>query len=190
MTLFANPLGEGCEGVHEKVLVGKDLVAQAIRVKILEPFRACVRGECPDEWADVVPVKPLIDRGDARDCREAEIVRIVVAAESAYIIESAGNEANDITTGDQISSRGRGVLFGYDGFVKSRRKRVDQIHRLGELLVLFRRDLGRDEDSQMSNALMERVDDGLPVGAQLVVAAVEIEYPAERLLRRGDVVAE
>ena len=36
---------------------------------------------------------------------------------------------------------------------------------------------------------MDRVDDGLPVGADLVHVVVEVEDPVERLLRRRDVVS-
>ena len=46
------------------------------------------------------------------------------------------------------------------------------------------------EDAEMTDALVEAVYDGLPVCDQIVEVLVEIENPAERLLRRGDVVAE
>src|SRR5215469_6090669 len=41
----------------------------------------------------------------------------------------------------------------------------------------------------MADRLVDRVDDGLAIGADLLDVVVEIEDPAQRLLRRGDVVA-
>ena len=46
-----------------------------------------------------------------------------------------------------------------------------------------------DEDAQMAHALVHAVDDRLPVGADVLDARIEVGDPAQRLLRRGDVVA-
>src|SRR5262245_58136121 len=40
----------------------------------------------------------------------------------------------------------------------------------------------------MPHSFMDRIDDGLPVGADVIDATVEIKNPIERLLRRRDVV--
>ena len=79
--------------------------------------------------------------------------------------------------------------LGDDRLVKPRRHGVDHVHARDELLVLFRSDLARDEDAEMPDRLVQRVDDGLTVGDDLVDVVVEVENPAERLLRRRDVVA-
>src|SRR6476661_6097406 len=41
----------------------------------------------------------------------------------------------------------------------------------------------------MADALVDRVDNGLSVGPDLVDVGVEVEYPVQRLLWRGDVVS-
>lgn len=41
----------------------------------------------------------------------------------------------------------------------------------------------------MARALMHRIDDGLAAGADIVVLGIQVDDPAQRLLRRGDVVA-
>ena len=51
------------------------------------------------------------------------------------------------------------------------------------------RHLARDEDAEMADRLVQGVDDGLAVGDDLVLVAVEVGDPAQRLLRRRDVVA-
>ena len=59
---------------------------------------------------------------------------------------------------------------------------------LGELAVLLRRHLAGDEDAEMADALMQAIDDRLAGGDDLVLVIVEVEDPAQRLLRRRDVV--
>ena len=41
--------------------------------------------------------------------------------------------------------------------------------------MLLGRDLAGDEDAEMADALVQRVDDGLAVGDDLVLVVVEIE---------------
>ncbi len=55
--------------------------------------------------------------------------------------------------------------------------------------MLLPGDAAGDEDAEMADALVDGVDDGLAAGADVVVLLVEIDDPAQRLLRRGDVVA-
>ena len=55
--------------------------------------------------------------------------------------------------------------------------------------VLLLRDAAGDEDAQMPDLVVHAVDDGLAVGADVLDAAVEVEDPVQRLLRRRDVVA-
>ncbi len=55
--------------------------------------------------------------------------------------------------------------------------------------MLLGGDLARDEDAEMADTLVNRVDDGMAGRHDLLVRAVAIGDPAERLLRQGDVVA-
>ena len=73
--------------------------------------------------------------------------------------------------------------------VEARRQHVDQVDVVGELAVLLAGDAGRDEDSEMADRFMDRVDDRLPVRTDVVDIVIEIEDPSQRLLRRRDVVA-
>src|SRR5262249_31372485 len=58
-----------------------------------------------------------------------------------------------------------------------------------ELVVLLSCDASGNEDAQVTDALMNGVDDRLAIGSDLVDVLVQVEYPSERLLRRRDVVA-
>ena len=55
--------------------------------------------------------------------------------------------------------------------------------------MLLARDSAGNEDAQMADGFVDRVDDGLAVGADFIDVVIEIENPSERLLRRRDVVA-
>ena len=58
--------------------------------------------------------------------------------------------------------------------VEAGRHQVDHLHAGGELGVLATRDLAGHEDAEMADRLMQRVSDGLAVGHELVLVAVEI----------------
>ena len=73
--------------------------------------------------------------------------------------------------------------------VEAGRQDVDEVDVGRELLVLLLRHAAGDEDAEVADALVDAVDDGLAVGADVVDAGVEVGDPAQRLLRRGDVVA-
>src|SRR6516164_116740 len=55
--------------------------------------------------------------------------------------------------------------------------------------MLFGRYSARDEDAEVTDARMQRIDDRLAVFDDLVDIVVEVENPAQRLLRRRDVIA-
>src|SRR6516162_10121382 len=50
-------------------------------------------------------------------------------------------------------------------------------------------DAARNEDAQMSDCLMNGIDNRLAVGSNLVNAFIKVEYPSKCLLGRRDVVA-
>ena len=55
--------------------------------------------------------------------------------------------------------------------------------------MLLVRDLRRDEDAKMTDAVVQRVDDDAAVGLEFADRHIEIGNPVQRLLRRGDIVA-
>ncbi len=55
--------------------------------------------------------------------------------------------------------------------------------------MLLLGDTAGDKDSEMTDGLVNGVDDGLSISPDLVDIGVEIENPVERLLWRRDVVA-
>ena len=50
-------------------------------------------------------------------------------------------------------------------------------------------DAAGNEDAEMTDAFVNRVDDRLPIGPDFIDVGVEIENPVQRLLRRRDIVA-
>src|SRR5262249_14804197 len=55
--------------------------------------------------------------------------------------------------------------------------------------MLFLGNAAGNEDAEVTDALMDGVDDGLAVGANFFDILVKVENPSERLLQRRDVVA-
>ena len=55
--------------------------------------------------------------------------------------------------------------------------------------MLLLGDATRDEDAEVAHGFMHGIDDGLAAGADVVILLVKVADPAERLLRRRDVVA-
>ena len=62
--------------------------------------------------------------------------------------------------------------------VEARRQHVDQVDVARELVVFLARHAGRDEDSEVTHGLVDRVDNGLAKGADVVHVLVEVEDPA------------
>ncbi len=73
--------------------------------------------------------------------------------------------------------------------VETRWQAVDQIDIVGELLVLLDRHLARNEDPEVPDRLVNTVDDGLTVRADVIDIFIKIEDPIERLRRRGNIVS-
>ena len=134
-------------------------------------------------------IEPVIDLGDAGRGGEALVVFLAVAAERADVVERARLQTEQILAVDQVGMGGIVVDLGDHGLVQAGRQEIDHLHARGELGMLLGRHLARDEDAEMADRLVQRVDDGLAVGDDLVVVLVEIGDPAQRLLRRRDVVA-
>src|SRR5208283_604645 len=135
------------------------------------------------------PIEPDIDLGDPRDRGETVLVVRTVDAEGADVVERALLEAEKVLAVNELAVL-RVLSDVRDGrLVKSRRRRLDHIHAGDELLIFLRSDLARNENPQVPDAVVQRVDDRLTVGDDLVDTVVEVENPVQGLLWGGDVVA-
>ena len=134
-------------------------------------------------------VEREVHLGDARGRCEAAFIGSVIAAERANIVESPHLAAHEPIASDQVRAGGA-VRLGLEyRLIKPRRQRIDQVDIVGELAVLLFRHASGDKDAEVTDLVVDRVHDGLTVGADVVDVLVEIENPVQRLLRRGDVVA-
>ena len=62
-------------------------------------------------------------------------------------------------------------------FIEAGRQHIDQVDIAGEFGMLLLGDAARDEDAEMADGFMHRVDDRLPVGPDLIDVGIEIEDP-------------
>src|SRR5262249_38923960 len=97
--------------------------------------------------------------------------------------------AHDPIAAREIRVHRVGALAFEGRLVEAGRQHVDEIDVAGKLAVLLPGNAARYKDAEVTDLLVHRIDDSLPVGADSAHAVVEVEDPAERLLRRGDVVA-
>jgi len=121
--------------------------------------------------------------------REPALVGRVVAAERPDVVQGPRFAAHHPVSRREV--RVGGVLgLGFEhGLVEPWRQRIDQVDIAREFAVFLSSHAAGHEDSEVTHALMHRVDDRLTIRSHLVDVVVQVEYPIQRLLRRRDVVA-
>ena len=185
----ANLLGQGLDRRHERVLVGEKLEAQPVWMRRAHRLGHRLRDGGANPGLGEGAVEAEIDLGQAGDRGEALLVLGAVDAEDADVVERSRLEPEEILAVDEVAVRGVLTDLGDDGLVEPGRRRLDHLHTGDELAVLLGCDLARDEDAKVPDRGVQRIDDRLAVGDDLALVVVEVENPAQRLLRRGDVVA-
>jgi hypothetical protein len=99
-------------------------------------------------------------------------------------------EREDVVDGARLERDLVDIVFVCDQhFVEPRRERLDRLDHRTDLRVLGLGDLCRNENAEMADAVMERVDDDVPVCREFGHRGIEVGDPAQGLLRRRDVVA-
>ena len=144
---------------------------------------------CLDKGLEQGAIQAEVDLRYPLHRSEAAFVLGVGLDDGPQVVQRTRLEAHDPVAGDQFRIGDVGSLGGHHRFIQTGRQHVDQIDVGSELLVLLPGDSSPDKDAEMANAFVDRIDDGLAAGADIVVLAVEIDDPAQRLLRRRDVVA-
>src|SRR5262245_58297556 len=134
-------------------------------------------------------VKGKIHLGYSGCGRKAPIVRRVISAQPANVVECSFFAAHHPFTGDEIGASGVLAFAFKRCVVETGRKCVDEVNIARELAMFLASHTRGNKDAQMANALMDRVDNGLSIGSDLVNILIQIEDPVERLRGRRDVVA-
>ena len=62
-------------------------------------------------------------------------------------------------------------------FIEAGRHQIDHVHRLGELAMFLGRDFARNKDAEVTDAVVQAIDDRLTSFDDLVLVIVEIENP-------------
>ena len=185
----AHRLGQGLDRLHHRVLVGEHGEAQAVGMHLPHHLGRLLGRHRPHHRLDERAVEAVVDLRHAGDRGEALVVLVAVGAERADVVQAARLQAEEILAVDQVAMLGGLVDLVDHRLVEAGRHQVDHVHAGGEFGMFLGRHLARDEDAEMADRLVQGVDDGLAVGDDLVLVVVEIGDPAQRLLRRRDVVA-
>src|SRR5580704_18881244 len=139
-------------------------------------------------WLPERAVETEVDFGDPREGGEARVILGAIDAERADVVERAVLETEEILAVHEISVRRIRSCVRDDGLVEAGRRRFNHLDAGDKLVVLFRRHLARYENTEMADSRMQRIDDRLSPGDDLVDVVVEVENPVERLLGRSDVI--
>ena len=187
--LPAHLLGQLRDLPHQRVAVRKEFKGQFGRIELVQPFGGLRAGERLDEGLEQGAIQAKVDLRHPSRGGETALVLGIGLDDGPQVVEGAWFETHDPVAAHQIRVGGLRRLGGHDGFVQAGRQYINQINVGRELLMLLLGHPTRDEDAEMADAFMDGVDDGLGAGADVVVLLVQIDDPAQRLLRRGDVVA-
>ena len=155
----------------------------------VHPFRHRGVDQGADHRLRERPVEREVGLGDAGGGREAALVGGVIATKRPDVVQGPRFAAHDPTAGREVGVGGVPGLGVKHRLVETGRQRIDQVDIARELAVLLLCDAAGNEDAEVTDAFMNGVDDGLAVGADLIDALVQVQYPSKRLLGRRDVVA-
>src|SRR5262245_18842991 len=163
--------------------MGEQLILQAQRMTAAHPIGKTVIGPTLDPGLHEGAIEAEVDFGEAGDGSEFALVFVVVATKRANVVKGASFEAHQVVAADEI---GRGIgfrLWNHHGLVETGRQNVDEIDVAGELVMLLLSDGGRDEDAEMTDRVVNGINNGLPMRAYVVDRVIEVEYPVQSLLR-------
>ena len=122
-------------------------------------------------------VEREIDLGNAGRRCEAAFIGSVIAAKRANIVQRPHLATHEPIAGNQIRAGGAVRLGLKHGLIEAWGKRIEQVDIAGELAVFLFGDASGHEDPEVPDLVVDRVDDGLPVRADIVDVVVEIENP-------------
>ena len=133
------------------------------------------------------PIEAEIDLGDPRNRGEALLVFRTVDAEGADVVERALLEPEKVLAVDELAVLGIFSDVCDESPHKSQAASPRSCPCRRRLRYSF--EAMPETYPQVPDAMVQRVDDRLTVGDDLVDAVVEVENPVQGLLWRGDVVA-
>ncbi len=189
LALLAHLLGHLGDGRDQRVAVGHQLIGQAQRMQALAPFGRLRRHQGAHPGLHEAAVHAQVDVGDAGHCGKAQVVVFLALDDGAHVVHAALLERQHVVAVGQVGVGRVRRLVGDLGLVDARRQHIDHVDVGGELLVFLARHAAGHEDAQVADALVHGVDDGLVVRQHLGIVLVQVGDPAQRLRRRGDVVA-
>ena len=160
--------GEQFDLSHHRVGVGKNLVLQPQRMHLVHPLGERPPDRGAHERLHERAIEGQIDVRHARGGRETALVGRIVAAHRADVVERPLLTAHHPVAGHEIGARRVRGLGIEHRLIETGRQRIDQVDVAGELAVLFLRDSSGDEDAEVADGLVDRIDDGLAVGTNLV----------------------
>ena len=173
--VLAHPGRHRLEDRHHRVFVREQFVGDAQRVQLLHRLRHRRTGERAHDRLGEGAVEREIDLRNPGGGRKTTLVRRIIAAEGANVVERSFLAAHDPVAARQVGVDRISALAFEGRFIEARRQYVDQVDVVGELGVFLASDATRDKDTEVADFLVNRVDDRLVVSAYVIHAVVEVE---------------
>ncbi|CAB3654957.1 hypothetical protein LMG26840_03012 [Achromobacter dolens] len=189
LPMLPHLLGHLRDRRDQRIAVGHQLIRQAQRVQALAPFGRLRRHQGAHPRLHEAAVHAQVDVGDAGHGGKAQVVVFLALDDGAHVVHAALLERQHVVAVGQVGVGRVRRLVGDLGLVDAGRQHIDHVDVGGEFLVFLARHAAGHEDAQVADALMHGIDDGLVVRQHLGVVLVQVRDPAQRLRRRGDVVA-
>ena len=133
---------------------------EPLRMQPAHPLGVSFIGEATHPRLEERAIKPEIDLRHARGGREALFVFFVVAAQQADIVEGSRLKMHQRVAANKVRVTVVGTLGCHYGLVEPRRQYVDEVDVARELIMLLHCNGAGDEDAEMTNRLVDGVDDG------------------------------
>src|ERR1044072_8844520 len=127
-------------------------------MQLLQPLRQRWVHERANDRLRKLAVNGKIGLRHPRGRRETPLIRRIVAAERADVIQRSRLTAHEPLSGCKLGVRGVLALALEYRLVEPGRQRIDQVDITGKLVVLFFGDAAGNEDAKMANGLVDRID--------------------------------
>ena len=182
LALGPDRLSQAVDRRHHGILVGKHHEAQPMRVHLAHQCGRRLGAHRLHQRLCERPIETVIDLREPGEGSEALVILVTVGTECADVVQRTRLERQQILSVYQVGPLGPRLDLPDHGLVQAGGHHIDHFDARGELGMLLGRHLARNEDAEMTDRLVQRVDDGLAVGDDLAVLAVEVGDPAQRLL--------
>ena len=183
LAVLADMIGHRGQGGHQRIAIRQGIAFASQRVRVEHGLGGFLGGDSLNDRAHGEFVNAGIDfRNPSRSGQNLFVVAVVIQFQDVFHFPFFEFHL-EVTMG--------AFAFHIDDlhFIKTGRQGFDEVQGRGDLFVLLLGHRSRDENPQMADAVMHRIDDALTAGLDFANAGIGVDDPVQGLGRRRNVVA-